>query len=128
MGRLVKVHSHIPSEDLGLSPLQEVQILRIVQESLTNVRKHAETTEVFVNFSEDNGELKIEVKDNGKGFNPLAIKRGEWPHLGPQTMQERAEAIGGHFEVQSATGRGTTVRASWTRANESSLTGGECLV
>ena len=125
LGRLVKVHSNIPSEDLGLSPLQEVQILRIVQESLTNVRKHAESTEVFVNFSEDNGELKIEVKDNGKGFNPLAIKRGEWPHLGLQTMQERAEAIGGHFEVQSAPGKGTTVRVSVPRAKESSLTGGE---
>ena len=89
------------------------------------IRKHAESTEVFVNFSEDNGELKIEVKDNGKGFNPLAIKRGEWPHLGLQTMQERAEAIGGHFEVQSAPGRGTTVRVSLPRAKESRLTGGE---
>lgn len=125
LGRLVKVHSHIPPEELGLSPLQEVQVLRIVQEALTNVRKHAESTEVVVNFSEDNGELKIEVKDNGKGFNPLAIKRGEWPHLGLQTMQERAEAIGGHFEVQSAPGRGTTVRVRVPRAKESRLTGGE---
>jgi len=42
--------------------------------------------------------------------NPLAVKRGEWPHLGLQTMQERAEAAGGTFEVESTPGKGTKVR------------------
>ena len=102
------VHHDIAS-DLDLSPLQEVQILRIVQEALTNVRKHARATEIWVRFTQRGGNLVIEVKDNGRGFNPLAIKSGEWPHLGLQTMQERAEAIVGTFEINSAPGNGTTV-------------------
>ena len=100
----------LETQELSLTPLQEVQVLRIVQEALTNVRKHAEAAQVFVRFSSRNGALEIEVRDDGKGFNPLAIRRGEWPHLGLQTMQERAEAIGGIFELDSAPGRGTVVR------------------
>ena len=96
---------------LALTPLQEVQVIRIVQEALTNVRKHAEARHIRVTFTHTGDELQIEVRDNGRGFNPLAVKRGEWPHFGLQTMQERAEAIGGHFEIDSETGRGTTVRA-----------------
>ena len=88
------------------------EVLRIVQEALTNVRKHAEANRVEVAFGARNGTLEILVKDDGKGFNPLAIKRGEWPHLGLQTMQERAEAIGGTFEIDSSPGKGTTVRVT----------------
>ncbi len=96
--------------DLALTPLQEVQVLRIVQEALANVRKHAEAGQVWVSFAAQDGHLEVEVRDDGKGFNPLAVRRGEWPHLGLQTMQERAEGIGGAFELESAPGRGTVVR------------------
>ena len=54
-----------------MTPLQEVQVLRIVQEALTNVRKHAEATEVEIGSIPRNADLEIEVRDNGKGFNPL---------------------------------------------------------
>lgn len=110
LGHPVKVLWRTQSPGLGLSPLQEVQVIRIVQEALANVRKYADATQVEVEFSDEDGQLEIEVRDNGKGFNPLAIKRGEWPHLGLQTMEERAEAIGGYFEVVSSPGAGTTVR------------------
>ncbi len=106
----VQVELAVDSGELGLSPLQEVQVLRIVQEALTNIRKHAGATEISVAFYPQADRLEIEVRDNGKGFNPLAIKRGEFPHLGLQTMQERAEAIGGVFEVDSTPGRGTAIR------------------
>jgi signal transduction histidine kinase len=99
------------SSGLALTPLQEVQVIRIVQEALTNVRKHAEAGHIWVNFTHSGDELHLEVRDDGRGFNPLAVRRGEWPHLGLQTMQERAEAVGGHFEVESEAGQGTTVRA-----------------
>ena len=112
----VRLDWQLRRDDMVLSQLQEVQILRIVQEALTNVRKHAEAAEATVSFSERDGELQIEVSDEGKGFNPLAIKRGEWPHLGLQTMQERAEAIGGAFEIQSAPGKGATVRVHLPKA------------
>lgn len=106
----IKVKLQCCPDDMRLGPLQEVQVLRIIQESLTNVRKHAEATHVELNFiSEDDG-LEIEIKDDGRGFEPLAIRRKEWPHFGIQTMQERAEAIGGAFEIISVPGKGTTVR------------------
>lgn len=114
--RPVKIHWQFRPQDMVLSPLQEVQVLRIIQEALSNVRKHAEATEIFVNFADRQGDLEIEVKDNGRGFNPLAIRRGEWPHLGIQTMQERAEAIGGHLDIDSAPDKGTTVRVRLVKA------------
>ena len=111
LGSSTKVKQTIP-DTMNLNPLQEVQILRIVQEALTNTRKHAQATTVSVIISQLNEELQVEVSDDGRGFNPLAVKREEWPHLGLQTMQERAEAVGGTFEVESAPGKGTKIRVS----------------
>ena len=110
LGSPVQIYWRLSQEGLELSPLQEVQVLRIVQEALTNVRKHAGATQVNVEFSEKEGGLEVAVTDNGSGFDPLAIERGEWPHFGLQTMQERAEAIGGAIEIDSAPGRGTVVK------------------
>ena len=123
LGPSAKVHHDI-ADDLDLSPLQEVQILRIVQEALTNVRKHAHASEIWVGFTQRGEGLVIEVKDDGQGFNPLAVKRGEWPHLGLQTMQERAEAIGATFEIDSAPGKGTKVRVSVPHAQNAGPRGG----
>ena len=120
----VQVELAVDSGELGLGPLQEVQVLRIVQEALTNIRKHAGATEISVGLFPREDRLEIEIRDNGTGFNPLAIKRGEFPHLGLQTMQERAEAIGGEFAVDSAPGRGTTVRV-WIPGVVYPRTGGD---
>ena len=111
VGRTPKVHRELP-DVLNLTPLQEVQIVRIVQEALTNARKHALAENIWVTLSQGNEALEITIRDDGQGFNPLAIKRGEWPHLGLQTMQERAEAISGTFEIDGGPGKGTTVRVS----------------
>ena len=99
------------SEAHALTPVQEVQIVRIVQEALANVRKHAGATEVAISLTQRESSLEIEVKDNGRGFNPSTVGRSEWPHFGLQTMRERAEAAGGEFEIQSEPGQGTLVRA-----------------
>ena len=111
LGPSTKVRLEIP-EVLSLTPLQEVQVLRIVQEALTNARKHSRSETISVILAQRYEGLEIEVRDDGRGFNPLAVKRGEWPHLGLQTMQERAEAVGGTFEIDSAPGKGTNVRVS----------------
>ncbi len=111
LGRSTTVLREIP-EVLNLTPLQEVQVLRIVQEALTNARKHARAKTVWVTLVQRDEGLEIEVRDDGLGFNPLAVRRGEWPHLGLQTMQERAEAVGGTFEIESHPDQGTKVRVS----------------
>ena len=79
--RTTQVHQ-VVSEIRDLTPLQEVQIVRIVQEALINARKHAEASNIWVALRQRDEGLEIEIRDDGGGFNPLAVKRGEWPHLG----------------------------------------------
>ncbi len=89
----------------------ELSLFRVVQEALTNVRKHAEATEASVRVSFHDDRIKVTVKDNGKGFDTAqrnSDANGE-SKLGLLGMQERAELIGGTFEITSAPGEGTTV-------------------
>jgi signal transduction histidine kinase len=102
-----------PSDDSlrGLQPMAELQLLRIVQEALTNVRKHARATEVTVQLARLDGTVCVRVADNGIGFDPGALERGQFPRFGLATMRERAEAVGGRLQVTSLPGQGTTVEA-----------------
>ncbi len=85
-----------------------IQILHIVQEALSNVRKHARATQVKV-IIERNGECVISVRDNGRGFDSDAAPDDGDVHVGIKIMRERAHRIGGQFDIQSKTGAGTTV-------------------
>lgn len=87
----------------------ELQLLRIVQESLANVRKHSGASRVDVTLSVDGDRLTAEVADDGKGFDPEDPGRGSRPRFGLATMRERAEAIGARFEISSDRGAGTRV-------------------
>ncbi len=93
---------------LVLPPEQEVQLTRIVQESLTNVRKHAEASRIRVRLYKNGGSLTLAVEDDGRGFDVARamVRRGSY---GLSTMQERAEALGGSLRVRSLPTRGTTV-------------------
>ncbi len=95
--------------DLRLPVATEVQVLRIIQEALSNVRKHACATEVTVRLQARDGCLRVVVADDGRGFDPASYERGDWPQFGLHTMRERAEAVGGQFQLHSAPGRGTKV-------------------
>lgn len=97
-------------EDLQLAPTIEVQLIRVVQEALSNVRKHARAQSADVRFRHDGGAARVEIKDDGIGFDPCNIARGEYPRFGLTSMRERVEAIGGTFTIESATGRGTRVQ------------------
>ncbi len=95
----------------ALPPSSEIQLMWIVQEALNNVRNHAEAGSATVRLSADDGaELVVSVEDDGRGFRPEQRTRTGWPHFGLQTMRERAEAIGGRFEIDSQSHRGTAVR------------------
>jgi signal transduction histidine kinase len=76
---------------------------------LTNVRKHADASQVAVSLEQDGGRLRVTVEDNGAGFNPAELGRSEFPRFGLATMRERAETIGGTLELQSSPGAGTRV-------------------
>jgi signal transduction histidine kinase len=97
--------------DLRVPQVVEIQVIRIVQEALTNVRKHARASRVVVRLTASDGDLVLEVEDDGVG---LAEGNGTptgWPRLGLRTMGERAAAVGGSFTITS-TGGGTAVTVS----------------
>jgi signal transduction histidine kinase len=93
----------------GLSQSAEIQLTRIIQEALTNVRKHARATQAAVTFQRSGNELCVTVADNGRGFDPSHPPSREWPRFGLQTMQERAQSFGGDLAVESAPGVGCRV-------------------
>ncbi len=89
------------------SPAIKVQLTRIVQEALTNVRKHAEACTVTISAVQTERNLTLEVRDTGRGFCPVDIPQTS--HYGLRTMRERAELIGADFQITSKEGEGTTV-------------------
>jgi two-component system nitrate/nitrite sensor histidine kinase NarX len=86
----------------------KAQLIRIVQEALTNIRKHADACTVFISAFERGSEAIIEVKDNGRGFAPEDVLLAS--QYGLRSMRERAESIGADFQIISAPGMGTTIR------------------
>jgi len=93
-----------------LPPTTEIQLMWIVQEALNNVRNHAAADSATVRFSTEDAELVVSIDDDGCGFTPERRARTGWPHFGLQTMRERAEAVGGRFEIESRPEGGTQVR------------------
>ena len=85
-------------------------VLRVVQEALQNVRKHAGATEAVVATMLDNDEWVLEVRDDGRGFDVGAVAARGRRNFGLQFMRERAELIGAQFEVRSRPEAGTVVR------------------
>jgi PAS domain S-box-containing protein len=85
-----------------------VTLFRIAQEALNNVAKHAQARNMKIMLEVKAATFVLEIHDDGRGFDPAAPTS----RLGMRSMRERAEAAGAAFEVQSAPGRGTIVRAS----------------
>ncbi len=94
---------------LRLPGATEIQLLRIIQEALSNVRKHAGADGATVSLELTGDALRLEVADDGRGFDPGSPARTGWPRFGLQTMRERAHAVGGTFELRSSPGAGTSI-------------------
>ena len=88
------------------APRTQVEVLRVLQEALTNVRKHADATVVRVNAEVHDRTLLLTVVDNGRGFRP---EETSGDGLGVQGMKERARLMGGELRVVSEPSAGTTV-------------------
>ena len=87
----------------------QLQLFRIIQEALSNARKHAGASRVQVVFEKQDARLLIRIEDNGQGFDPAQVSSAGGRHLGLRFMRERAEAIGGSLQVHTAPGAGTRV-------------------
>jgi len=86
-----------------------IQLLRIIQEALTNVRKHAGASKAWVRFEQDGGRVRISVEDDGQGFDPAQVMEEGQRYFGLQIMHERAESVGGDLVLDSRPGQGTRV-------------------
>jgi PAS domain S-box-containing protein len=94
-------------EDLEIDEAIAVVLFRIAQESLTNITRHAQATEVGIYLQQQGDSLHLEVRDNGRGFlveSPTAEKT-----FGLLGMRERSLALGGTFKIDSSPGLGTVV-------------------
>jgi signal transduction histidine kinase len=95
--------------DIQLSAEAELQLLRIIQEALTNIRKHAGASRASVSLLKDETSLELAITDTGVGFKPGSADSEDPPRFGLSTMRERAESIGATFDLASAPGAGTRV-------------------
>lgn len=97
----------IEGNGMPLAPDLQLQVLHIVQEALSNVRKHSGATQVWLDVQQQ-PQWRFEIRDNGSGFSKEASAHDE-THVGLRIMGERAERIGASMDVVSVPGRGTSV-------------------
>jgi ligand-binding sensor domain-containing protein/signal transduction histidine kinase len=90
-----------------LSPSVESNLVRIAQEAINNSVKHARAQRIAILLNFDSDAVQMSVRDDGRGFDPQAEKADG--HFGLIGMRERAEQMGGEFEIHSANGSGTEV-------------------
>ncbi|MFC5848644.1 sensor histidine kinase [Deinococcus petrolearius] len=99
------VHAELGAEP-PLTPDAQAAAYRVAQEALHNVVKHARAGAVWLSLRQEGEEVRLEVRDDGRGFDTAAAGRGT---LGQRSMRERAAGVGGALRVSSAPGEGTAV-------------------
>lgn len=107
------INIDVPGEETVESEELSLALYRIFQESLSNIEKHSMATNVWVELQIDSDWAELVIRDDGKGFVlPKSLDQLEADgHLGLAGLSQRAEAVGGVFEVRSSPGVGTTIRA-----------------
>ncbi|PXW99427.1 signal transduction histidine kinase [Sphaerotilus hippei] len=108
VGERLGVPVQVRLEPVSLTPSAQLTLFRLVQEALNNIAKYARATTVGVTLAEEGGQARIQVRDDGVGFDPGQVERATHGLLG---MRYRVEAERGQLRVHSAPGQGTTVSA-----------------
>jgi len=103
----IEAHAEVTGTARRLPTGTEVVLLRVCQEALANVRKHAAAQRIRVGLCYTGTTVRLTVTDDGKGFDPAAVNGG----YGLKGMRDRVSQVGGTVEVTSAPGDGTEVRA-----------------
>jgi signal transduction histidine kinase len=103
----IKTHFNFAEDDQQLPGPVKTNLYRILQESLTNVARHAQAKEVKVDLVRLNGHITLKIKDDGVGFDHENISKKRT--LGILGMKERAAMMGGKYEIYSEPGKGTTI-------------------
>lgn len=103
----LEVSLTVTGTERRLEPYLEVMIFRAVQELLGNAARHSQAALIKVQVDMGNELVRVSVDDNGKGFDPDVVHRGN--SLGLKLIRERAEMLGGNFEVDSSVGKGARI-------------------
>jgi len=98
-----------PEGDMKLSHMAELQLLQVAHESLTNVRKHAQASSVWIKMDNSPQGVEMIIKDNGRGFSLAGYREDSAGHHGLIIMAERVESLGGTCDIVSNPGEGTEV-------------------
>jgi PAS domain S-box-containing protein len=104
----IRCRVDLPKDSLEISQERATAVFRIFQETLTNIARHADATEVHIRLAREDGSLSLEVYDNGVGVSEEQLSASQ--SLGILGMRERALLLGGEFLVSGAPKQGTRVR------------------
>ena len=103
----LEINVMVTGSERRLEPYIEVMTFRAVQELLGNAQRHSQATQVKLQIDLGNDFIRVNVEDNGKGFAPETLK--DSTSLGLKLIRERAEMLGGNFEIESAAGSGARI-------------------
>lgn len=106
-GKLIKVSLEVHGIQNRFNPNTEIMLYRIIQELLNNIMKHANATEVIIQFIKEAERLSVVVEDNGQGFNTQQFEEGK--SSGLATVKSRVSYLNGELSIDSEKGVGTTV-------------------
>lgn len=111
----ISIDKDIDIEENEISESIKVVIYRIMQEALNNIAKHSSADHVDLSLNKNNGKISLVIKDNGCGFDPKELGKGDkMEHgLGMTSMKERTELTKGFFTLDSSRGKGTVIKAWW---------------
>jgi len=107
----IAVHLNVTERRERLPKRIEKNVFSIIQEAVTNIRKHAQADTIWITIASQEGRLLVTVKDDGRGFDLAQVERsyGRRGSLGLLRIRERAEVIGGELAIDSTIGEGTII-------------------
>ncbi len=108
----IEVDKTVDIEEAALRDELKVVVFRIMQEAFHNITKHASARRVEISLRLQDKALELCIQDNGCGFD-MGLDVTSGPSLGLKSMRERAELMGGHFDIRSASGTGTQIHVRW---------------
>ena len=107
----IELQFHMQKAIPGLAPAARHELLRIGQEALTNILRHAHATRVRIELVSSDRQVRLSVADNGRGFAPAPTPNHR-EGFGLLSLRARAEGVGGKLDIQSRPGRGTRIVAT----------------
>ncbi len=105
------VELNISGRERRLDDSLEIALFRIIQESLTNIRKHSGAPDAVIGISYSADEICVSIRDSGRGFDPMSVKENQHRNsFGLTGMEERVQLLKGKFSVESKPGNGTQIK------------------